>query len=199
MSTHASRRSELLADIANHLRSAGLADMSLRSIARALDLSAPALLYHFQSKENLLSQALDHLQQEDLAHLHNAVGRSGSIAASVQALWQQQSAATARKVQLALAEIEGIAANSPERFPAFQQNLVTARIEAFSSALHRAGCPEATRESAAVLLSAVYRGLLLHRHHTDDNDQSNAAMTRLCRLLDDMQRGWAQSPELAPS
>ncbi|MCR9278469.1 MAG: TetR/AcrR family transcriptional regulator [Pseudomonadaceae bacterium] len=192
MSTQASRRSELLADIANHLRSAGLADMSLRSIARALDLSAPALLYHFQSKENLLTQALDYLQKEDLAHLFDAVGRSGSIAASVQALWQQQSGAPARKVQLAMAEIEGIAANSPERFPAFQQNLVAARIEAFGSALERAGCPEAIRDSAAVLLSAVYRGLLMHRHHTDDSEQSDSAMATLCRLLDSMQRRWQQ-------
>lgn len=171
--------------------------MSLRSIARALDLSAPALLYHFQSKENLLTQALDYLQKEDLAHLHDAVGRSGSIAASVQALWQKQSGTTARKVQLAMAEIEGIAANSPERFPEFQQNLVSARIAAFGSALERAGCPEGIRESGAVLLSAVYRGLLMHRHHTDDSQQSDGAMSTLCSLLDAMQRRWQREPGLA--
>ncbi len=199
MSTQASRRSELLADIANHLRSAGLADMSLRSIARALELSAPALLYHFQSKENLLAQALDYLQKEDLAHLHDAVGRSGSIATSVQALWQQQSSTGARKVQLAMAEIEGIAANNPERFPAFQQNLVSARLKAFGNALERAGCPERLRDSAAVLLSAVYRGLLMHRHHTDDRLQSNDAMTTLCSLLDDWQRQWEQEPQFGTS
>ena len=173
--------------MAAHIRSNGLADLSLRSIARALGLSAPALLYHFDSKEALLEEALEHLQSADLEHLRNAAAARGSLSDSLQALWQAQAGEEAQSAQLAQLEVDSIAAKNPERFPRYRARIHQPTLAAFESMLEKTDCPSEHRRSNATLLSAVYRGLLTDTLQTGERERTNSALTALCQLLDRLQ------------
>jgi AcrR family transcriptional regulator len=51
-----SRREELLGSIVDHLGGSSLADLSFRTLARSLGVSTYALVYHFGSREQLISE-----------------------------------------------------------------------------------------------------------------------------------------------
>lgn len=186
-STTTTRRSELLQQVADHIRSNGLADLSLRSIARALGLSAPALLYHFDSKEALLAEALEHLQSADLAQLQRASEESQSLSDSLETLWRTQASEEAERAQLALMEVDSIAAKNPERFPRYRSRIHQPTLEAFEAMLEKTRCPPENRRSDATLLSAVYRGLLSDTLQTGERERTNEALRALCQLLDRLQ------------
>lgn len=190
-----SRRDELLEQVAEHIRSNGLADLSLRSIARALGLSAPALLYHFDSKEALLAEALELLQSADLSHLDQAASAGGSLSDSLTALWRAQSSEEAERAQLALMEVDSIAAKNPSRFPRYRARIHQPTLEAFESMLTTASCPPETRRSNATLLAAVYRGLLTDTLQTGERGRTDAALRALCQLLDQLQDQPGSEPQ----
>jgi AcrR family transcriptional regulator len=52
------RRAELLDEAADYILSNGLADLSLRPLAVAINTSPRMLLYFFDSKERLIAEAL---------------------------------------------------------------------------------------------------------------------------------------------
>ena len=108
------RRDELLQDVVAYIREHGLADVSLREIARQLNLTAPALLHHFESKEKLLAEALEIIQQEALSVLTKAFAGNNSMAPALNALWEHQSDPERRQEQRAVLEIESMASKEPE-------------------------------------------------------------------------------------
>ena len=56
-------RKEILTDeLVAYLLEHGLSDLSLRPLADALGTSARLLIYHFESKEGLLTEVLDSMQ-----------------------------------------------------------------------------------------------------------------------------------------
>lgn len=61
------RRQALLDEVVGYLAEHGLANVSLRPMAQALDVSVNTLVHHFGSKEDLIVAALrrsEHVQQE---------------------------------------------------------------------------------------------------------------------------------------
>lgn len=66
-------RYDLLVAMAAHVRGAGLAGASLRPLARAAGTSDRMLIYHFGSKDGLISELLAHLSDEMLGALTAAL------------------------------------------------------------------------------------------------------------------------------
>ena len=58
------RRAELRAAILQYLIEHGITDLSLRPLAKAVRSSPRALLYHFESKENLVISVLADMRQQ---------------------------------------------------------------------------------------------------------------------------------------
>jgi AcrR family transcriptional regulator len=69
------RRAELLDEVANYILSNGLADLSLRPLAAAINTSPRMLLYFFGTKEKLIADALAHIERENSSTL-NALSQS---------------------------------------------------------------------------------------------------------------------------
>src|SRR6185369_5208902 len=85
-----SRRRELLDRVTDDLAVNGLVDFSLRRAARAADTTHKVLLYHFQSVDDLLAQAILKLRQRRidtaLAAAAQQPGRT-TLAERVRAVW----------------------------------------------------------------------------------------------------------------
>src|ERR1700726_262736 len=83
------RRRQLLDRVTDDLAVNGLVDFSLRRAARAAGTTHKVLLYHFDSAEDLLQQAIWQLRERRIANslaLANAA-RPQTLAARVRAVW----------------------------------------------------------------------------------------------------------------
>ncbi len=191
------RRGELLQDVVAYIREHGLADVSLREIARQLKLTAPALLHHFESKEKLLAEALEIIQQEAMLVLTKAFADNDSIAPALHALWEHQSSPERRQEQRAVLEIESMASKEPERFPRYHGNMQRPWVAAFLNALERNQCPENMRLPTATLIAASYRGLLADLLATGERRRVTHALEMLQSLIDDLETAWQARPDRA--
>jgi AcrR family transcriptional regulator len=66
-------RAAVLAAVADYLLANGVADLSLRSIARAVSTSHRMLLYHFGSKAQLIRAALEEARRRDVRRVTHAI------------------------------------------------------------------------------------------------------------------------------
>lgn len=87
------KRQAWLQDMADHVLHHGLRDASLRPLAKAAGTSDRMLIYHFDSKEGVISALLLRLAETLTAHLDQALpdGRAASsraVVAEVRALMQ---------------------------------------------------------------------------------------------------------------
>ena len=67
------RRVEILEATVEQIQSGGMAALRISDVATALGISAALVVYHFDSKENLLAAALRHAAERDLLKLHRIV------------------------------------------------------------------------------------------------------------------------------
>ncbi|GCD97985.1 TetR/AcrR family transcriptional regulator [Embleya hyalina] len=81
------RRDELLAASVAHVAEHGLAELSLRPLARAIGSSPRVLLYLFGSKEGLIREILEVGRAEQFALVTRADGRPGTARDTLDLLW----------------------------------------------------------------------------------------------------------------
>ncbi|MGW9276725.1 MULTISPECIES: TetR family transcriptional regulator [unclassified Embleya] len=81
------RRDELLAASVAYVAEHGLAELSLRPLARAIGSSPRVLLYLFGSKEGLIREILEVGRAEQLALVTRADGRPGTARDTLDLLW----------------------------------------------------------------------------------------------------------------
>lgn len=112
-------RTTMLDAATDHILDVGLLDMSLRSLGRAMGVSARMLLYHFGSKEQLVAEVLDRIRQGELEEMDaamQAVDHEGSPSSLFERSWTQASRpASLRYVQLN-AEISVLGLRAPDAF-----------------------------------------------------------------------------------
>src|SRR6266850_7868524 len=70
------RRAELLDEVADYILSNGLADLSLRPLAAAINTSPRMLLYFFDTKEQLIADALAHIRTREQLDFKRAASKS---------------------------------------------------------------------------------------------------------------------------
>ncbi|NNN32960.1 TetR family transcriptional regulator [Streptomyces sp. S3(2020)] len=71
----AERREELLRAAVEQIEARGVAAVRIADVASALGVSNALVLYHFSTKEKLVSAAFAHAAEEDLAQLRKLLGR----------------------------------------------------------------------------------------------------------------------------
>src|SRR5215468_2163842 len=87
-------RSRLRERAADYVLANGLADFSLRPLARALKTSARMLVYHFGSRENLLREILETLREREDARIDawwHSGGRARTLAEFLRWFWRRYS------------------------------------------------------------------------------------------------------------
>ncbi|WP_426976162.1 TetR/AcrR family transcriptional regulator [Pseudarthrobacter sp. O4] len=79
------RRVEVLEATLKKIREKGMTAMRITDVASAMDVSPALIIYHFETKENLLVEALKHAAERDLLKLHRIMRETTSPAARLMA------------------------------------------------------------------------------------------------------------------
>lgn len=162
------RRAELLDRAVDYVCRNGLAELSLRPLAKAVGSSPRVLLYYFGSKEALVVEIIHRgraRQQAMMAELKPKSRAAGDVA---RALWREWSKPEWEPLTRLSLEVYTMALNDPSRFPGF----LDASINEWLTALR--GC---TKTEATILI-AGFRGFLLDLLATHDRARIDRAVDR---------------------
>lgn len=179
------RRQALLEAIATYVLEQGLADMSLRPLARALGTSPRVLLYHFDSKEKLVADALSAARARQSEATQAWLAEQPSLRPSelLRRFWDWQLDEQDAFLRLFF-EVYGLALQDEGRFPGFLGAAVHDWVAGIGAMLHDAGVPLASARITATAVVAVYRGLLLDVLATGDRSRATRALDEVLAALE---------------
>jgi AcrR family transcriptional regulator len=174
------RRAQLLRAVADYLLDNGLADMSLRPLARSLGTSPRILLYHFGSKDQLVASALAASRERQRAATEAWLEQQPELAPTelLRRFWGWQLDGHQPFLRLFF-EVYGLALQEEDRFPGFLDRAVADWLEFIGALLRRAGLTAAQAQTAATAVIAGYRGLLLDYLATGDRRRTERALDLL--------------------
>ena len=172
-------RARLLERITDYIVKHGLHDLSLRPMAEAVDSSPRMLLYHFGSKEELVSTVLSGIRARQML-MFDAMRRSEIFtpAAVCGAAWATISDPAFAPSMHLFFEAYSIALRDPGRFPGFIDGAVEDWIVFLSQPLIASGMSKAEARAEATLILATYRGFMLDLAATGDRKRISAAFEK---------------------
>lgn len=177
------RRAALLEAAVDYVCEHGLADLSLRPLAKAVGSSPHVLLHYFTSKEELVVEIVRtgrKRQQVMLAELKLGNLEAREVAA---ALWRQWSAPKWRALTRLSFEVYVLALHDRTRFGDYLQRSVEDWLVALERcAPHPDTSPRAVR-SFATMLIAGYRGFMLDLLGSGDRQRIDDAFNRWLDLV----------------
>jgi AcrR family transcriptional regulator len=176
------RKEILTGELIGYLLEHGLSDLSLRPLAEALGTSARLLIYHFESKEGLLTEALDSMQLRLRQSFGSMVERRASGSERPLKLFWDWAITDENFPYLKLIyELQILAVQNPAAYGQYLQRNASNWSELIATAL-----PEAERTPAMVtLLGAVFDGLFLELMSTGDRKRTTQAIQQFLRLVDE--------------
>lgn len=158
------RRQSLLDDVVNHLAEHGLADVSLRPMARALGISVNGLVHHFGTKDELVIAALRRAVEMQQTVQAKWLARSPRMShADLMRRWWRWINSSASNLALVRLGIEAAALDAtesglPGSVRADQIGLWRANIE---QRLVEEGVPAEYAVVEASLVKAMFTGLVV--------------------------------------
>lgn len=176
------RKEILTGELVGYLLEHGLSDLSLRPLADALGTSARLLIYHFESKEGLLTEVLDRMQTRLRMSLGGMIERRAAQSERPLKLFWDWAIADENYPYLKLLyELQILAVQNPAAYGQYLQRNASNWSELIATAL-----PEAERTPAMVtLLGAVFDGLFLELMSTGDKKRTTQAVQQFIRLVDE--------------
>jgi len=174
------RKDELRDNALEYFLDRGLADLSLRPLAQAIDSSARLLIYHFGSKEGLIATVMAEVHarnQRSFAELmHKTHGKGG-----LEAFWAWTVApANIRYVRL-LFEVQMLAMKNPEGYAQYLEGSSSSWIDLIAQSLP----PGPNVRAVATLCVAVIDGLVLEYLSTNDLARTGKALSLFAAMLSD--------------
>ena len=194
--TDSARKQELLEAAYQYVLGTGLADMSLRPLAKEIGSSPRVLLFLFGSKEGLVRALLTRAREEELRYLAELRDEHNGLAAAGRDVWAWL-ADPAHRALLAL-WVEGYARSllgEPGPWSDFGRDTVRDWLDLLAErqaadgpgAASAAGAPAAAStagpEAERTLLLAVLRGALLDLLATGDTERVTRAVERHLRAV----------------
>jgi AcrR family transcriptional regulator len=179
------RRAKLLDEVADYILNNGLADLSLRPLATAIETSPRMLLYFFDSKERLIAEALAHIRAREQIDFKRAVSkpRPADRVESLLQDWRSSASPRREKYSRLFFEVYGLALQNPEKFPEFLERAVGDWLPLFEQAFAAAGVPPAQAQTLATLALGAVRGLHLDLLATGERKRTEAAFREMLRLF----------------
>ena len=179
------RPQQLLDTIVGYLVRHGVADLSLRPLARAVGSSPRVLLYYFGSKEKLIVRALARLrerQRTGFAGLREAKYEQPSDAC--RAIWRQMSAPQSEALFKFSLEVFALAQRHPRQFRDHIRSGVEDWLEFIAAPLIKNGHPKKEARAFATIVLAGFRGFMLDYCATHDRERIDCAVDLWLASLD---------------
>ncbi len=171
----ASARDKLLAAAIDHIARNGGADKSLRALATELGTSHRMLIYHFGSKEGLLTAVAREVEERQRAVLED-LGDGLEF-------WHRLTDESLRHNEKLFFQLYGQALGGTPGTAEFLDGIVDSWLPPLEALLAQLGVPEASRPAQARLGLAVARGLLLDLVTTGDREAVDAAMAEFLAMF----------------
>ncbi|MET7856503.1 TetR/AcrR family transcriptional regulator [Streptomyces sp. NPDC005318] len=187
------KRRALLDQVRQYLIRNGLADLSLRPLARSLGTSDRMLLYYFGSKERMVAEALALDERRPLLRARTLLDTTGSpkdpawLRRFMEEIWQRFSDPDLRAALPLYLEIVAASLLHPERYGPLMRDLVSEWAGLLGSVFHDMGMSEARARTEASLLVNASFGLLIAPLADGDWRRADAAFRT---LLDRLEPGW---------
>ena len=176
------RREQLLAATAAYLEANGLAGLSLRPLGAALGVSPRTLLYHFGSKEQLLTEALNAAPGLKAA-VAEFVASGDPLFTRVRRLWDRTADPDSRPYLRLFFEVYAAALREPQRYSAFLSGVVDGWLALLTPMLEHEGVAPARAATLATELLALHHGCALDLLATGDLRRVDAAyLSRVAEL-----------------
>lgn len=174
-------RERLLTAAVDQAMHGGIADLSLRELAAAMGTSHRMLLYHFGSREGLLTAVAQAVEEAQRV----AASQWGIASANARRLWQHFSDPQLWPAERLFFELYAHALLGRPGTEGFLDNAIEPWVTMLTPAIAReAGLDDKTAEAEARLAVAVTRGLLLDLLATGDRDAVTEAFERYLRHTD---------------
>ncbi len=113
-------RASLLDQAVDYVIANGVADLTLRPLAKALKTNARMLVYHFGSREELLRQILAGLREREdrrIQQWFQTGKKPRTLSEFLRWYWKQLSAPQARPATRLIFELYALALRNPQEFP----------------------------------------------------------------------------------
>lgn len=186
-----SAREQLLRKSLDYFLKHGVANLSLRPLARRAGTSARMLLHHFGSKERLIAAVMDQAR----AHLQSSFNsliaetRPEEPGEVMLAFWKMATSQKYRPYVQLLFEVQILAIQNPRRYERYLIDTSGTWIKLIRRAL------PASQDNAilATLSIAVIDGLILEHLSTGDQRRTSAAIQLFLKMLSDRKPAARQS------
>jgi AcrR family transcriptional regulator len=173
------RRQDLLERITADLEVNGLVDFSLRRAARAAGTTHKVLLYHFESVDDLMLQAIVRLRGRRIEKGMLAARQEPTLASRVRVIWPILIGDEARVLDQAI----GLAMYDPDRYSPLGREASKQYLPSLLSI-----CPERWPErrklEVSEMILAALRGFLVDWRTSGDAEGIAAGLEALGRALD---------------
>ncbi len=178
------RPEELRGEIVRYLVEHGLADLSLRPLAKAVGSSPRVLLYYFGSKEKMVVEVIAELRRQQLASFGQIEAETFAEACHI--MWKQMSAPDSGPLFRLFFEAYGMALGRPKLFKDFLRATVDDWLAPVADPLCREGYTREEAYAFATVVLAGLRGFMLDFCNTGDRKRVDRAVGMWTRNLDAM-------------
>lgn len=177
------RPEELRVAIVRYLTAHGLADLSLRPLAKAVGSSPRVLLYYFGSKEEMVVDILAEIRRQQLASFGEITG--ATFGEGCRLTWKVMSAPDSEPLFRLFFEAYGIALRRPKLYKDFLRATIEDWVNLVAEELCKDGHRrEDARAFATVVLSGL-RGFMLDYCNTRDRKRVDRAVDIWTKGLDE--------------
>lgn len=180
--TSATPREDLLGRAVAWFAANGIGDTSLRTLAAAIGTSHRMLLYHFGSREGLLSAVVEAVERGERAAMEELLATTDDPFEAGAAFWDHV-AARAETFAPLFFELSGAAMQGKPYAASLRDWLVAGWVGPLTDAYLRIGLDERVAEELAHLSLAAARGLLFEVAVTGDRAPADAAIGRLTAMV----------------
>jgi AcrR family transcriptional regulator len=170
-----SRRADLLEATIEYMLQHGVADLSLRPLATAVHSKARLLVYHFGSRDSLITEAMIVVRkrvQEAFSSLMKS-SREKTPEEVIRSFWRWATSARYERYLRLFFEVQGLALQKPAEYGRYLEGAVSTWVEMMSAVLP-ANLSVQKRKALSTLAVGTTFGLLLdylssgHKKRTED-------------------------------
>jgi AcrR family transcriptional regulator len=178
-------RARLRNQAIDYVISHGMADLTLRPLAKALRTNARMLVYHFRSREGLMREVLKGLREREDARIQSWF-RTGTVprtlAQFLRWYWKRLSDPKAKPALRLVFELYASALRDPQKYPGILGDPLTY----WQSLIKKAGISPNSKvdRAEATLLLATTRGLSLDLCATGDLHRVAGAVELLAQFVE---------------
>jgi len=179
------RPADLLDAVVAYIAKKGVAELSLRPLAKAVHSSPRVLLYYFGSKEKLVARVIMRLRERQRA----SFGRMREVryerpSDACRAIWKQMSAPESELAFKLSFEVYALALRHPRRFADFLSSSVEDWLEFLAEPLLRQGRTKAEARAFATIIIAGFRGFMIDYCASHDRERVDQAVELWLKALD---------------